>query len=164
MAAWEFQMMQNIADKRGWHRFISMQNYFNLIYREEEREMIPYCKATGVGIIPWSPVARGVLARPWGSGASKREETDAYLAALISRDNEADKSIVDRVEEVAKKRGEPMATIAMAWVLRKGANPVVGLGSKERIDQAVKAMGLVLSEDETRYLEEPYLPKNVTGY
>lgn len=156
--------MQNIADKRGWHRFISMQNYFNLIYREEEREMVPYCKATGVGIIPWSPVARGVLARPWGSGASKREETDAYLAALISRDNEADKSIVDRVEEVAKKRGEPMATIAMAWVLSKGANPVVGLGSKERIDQAVKAMGLVLSEDETRYLEEPYLPKNVTGY
>lgn len=156
--------MQNIADKRGWHKFISMQNYLNLMYREEEREMIPYCNATGVGIIPWSPVARGVLARPWGSNATKREQTDAYLSALITRDNEADKAIVDRIEKVAKDKGVPMATIATAWVLGKGANPVLGLGSKQRIDQAVEAIGVRLSEAETKYLEEPYLPKNVTGY
>lgn len=156
--------MQNIAEKYRWHKFISMQNYLNLIYREEEREMIPYCKATGVGIIPWSPVARGVLARPWGSSATKREQTDAYLSSLISRDNEADKAIVDRVEEVAKKRGVPMAAVATAWVCSKGANPVLGLGSKKRIDEAVEALKLKLTEQEIKYLEEPYLPKNVTGY
>jgi aryl-alcohol dehydrogenase-like predicted oxidoreductase len=156
--------MQNIAEKHGWHRFISMQNYLNLIYREEEREMIPYCKATGVGIIPWSPIARGMLARPWGSTATKREQTDAYLASLITRENEADKAVVDRVEEVARKRGVPMATVATAWVWTKGANPVLGLGSKQRIDQAVEALNFKLSEAEIKYLEEPYLPKNVSGY
>lgn len=156
--------MQNIAEKNGWHRFVSMQNYLNLIYREEEREMIPYCKATGVGIIPWSPVARGMLARPWGSAATKREQTDAYLSTLVSRENEADKATVDRIEEIAKKREVPMAAVATAWVLSKGANPVVGLGSKERIDQAVKAMNLELSEEEIKYLEAPYLPKSITGY
>jgi len=164
MAAWEFQRMQNIAERRGWHRFISMQNYLNLIYREEEREMLPYCKATGVGVIPWSPVARGVLARPWGSGATKREQTDAYLSTLITRDHQADKAVVDRVEEIAKKRGVPMAAVATAWVLGKGANPVLGLGSKERIDQAIEATKLKLSEEEVKYLEEPYVPKKVTGY
>lgn len=156
--------MQNIAEKRGWHRFISMQNYLNLIYREEEREMLPYCKATGVGIIPWSPVARGVLARPWGSGATKREKTDAYLSALITRDKEADKAIVNRVEELAAKKGVPMAAVATAWVLAKGANPILGLGSKERVDQAIEAMGLILSDGEIAYLEEPYLPKKIAGY
>ncbi|EXJ82877.1 alcohol dehydrogenase [Capronia epimyces CBS 606.96] len=164
MAAWEFQQMQNIAEKNGWARFISMQNYLNLIYREEEREMIPYCRATGVGIMPWSPVARGVLARPWGANATKREQTDAYLSALITRESQADKAVVDRVEEVAKKRGVPMAAVATAWVLSKGANPVLGLSSKARIDQAIEALELKLDDEEIKYLEEPYLPKNVTGY
>ncbi|KAI1621300.1 NADP-dependent oxidoreductase domain-containing protein [Exophiala viscosa] len=164
MAAWEFQKMQNIAEARGWHRFVSMQNYLNLLYREEEREMIPYCKATGVGVIPWSPVARGILGRPWGSAATKREGTDAYLSTLITRESEADKAIVDRVEQLAKRIGVPMASVATAWVLSKGLNPVLGLSSRERIDKAIEATRLQLSKEDIEYLEEPYQPKNVTGY
>ena len=165
MATWEFQQLQNLAEKYDWHQFISMQNYFNLLYREEEREMLPYCADTGIGIIPWSPIARGVLARPWGSRNTKREETDQFLGALIrSRENEVDQAIVGRVEEIAKQKGVPMAAVATAWVLKKGANPIVGLSSKERIDQAVAAISMELSEREVRYLEEPYLPKAISGY
>jgi len=106
MAAWEFQTLQNIAEKNGWHQFISMQNYHNLLYREEEREMIPYCKDTGVGLIPWSPLARGALTRPWDTRDTLRENTDNRLKNLIrSRETEADKAIVDRVEEIAEGKG-----------------------------------------------------------
>ena len=165
MATWEFQQLQNLAEKYNWHKFISMQNYFNLLYREEEREMLPYCADSGIGIIPWSPIARGVLARPWGSRNTKREETDQFLGALIrSRENEVDEAIVGRVEKVAKQKGVPMAAVATAWVLSKGANPIVGLSSKERIDSAVAAMSMELSEEEVRFLEEPYLPKVISGY
>ena len=143
-----------------------MQNYHNLLYREEEREMIPYCRASGVGCIPWSPVARGGLTRPWSERSTKREETDKFLHALIrSRENETDKAIVDRVEEVAKKRGVAMALVAIAWSIKqKGVNPIVGLGSKERIDQAVEAVKFQLSDEEAKFLEEPYMPKQVQGY
>jgi len=165
MAAWEFQMLQNIAEKHGWHKFISMQNYYNLIYREEEREMIPYCNATGVGLIPWSPIARGVLTRPWDDRTTVREKSDAFLHALVrSHENEIDKAIVGRVEEVAKKRGVSMATIATAWCVGKGVRPIIGLGSKERIDQAVENAKYKLSEEDVKYLEEPYLPKTIQGY
>lgn len=166
MAAWEFQTLQNIAEANGWHKFISMQNYHNLIYREEEREMIPYCRASGVGCIPWSPVARGVLTRPWGDRSTKREETDNFLKSLIrSKETEIDKNIVDRLEEVAKKRGVGMALVAIAWSIKQeGVNPIVGLGSKERIDQAVEAVKFKLSDEEAKYLEEPYMPKVVQGY
>lgn len=164
MAAWEFQSLQNIAEANGWHKFISMQNYYNLIYREEEREMIPYCADTGVGCIPWSPIARGVLARPWGDRNTTRDSTDQWMS-LINRSNDVNKTIVDRVEEVARKRGVGMATVATAWVLSKPlVNPIIGLSSKERIDETVKAIKFQLSEDEIKYLEEPYLPKNVVGY
>ena len=143
-----------------------MQNYHNLIYREEEREMLPYCRATGVGCIPWSPVARGVLTRPWASRDTKREGSDNFLKSLIrSKETEIDKNIVDRVEEVAKKRGVGMAMVAIAWSIRQeGVNPIVGLGSKERIDQAVEAVKFELSDEEARYLEEPYMSKMVQGY
>lgn len=165
MATWEFQQLQNLAEKHNWHNFISMQNYLNLLYREEEREMLPFCTDTGVGIIPWSPIARGVLARPWGSRNTKREETDQFLGALIrSRENEVDQAIVGRVEEIAKRKGVPMAAVATAWVLSKGANPIVGLSSKERIDSAVAAISIELSEEEVKFLEEPYLPKVISGY
>ena len=166
MAAWEFQSLQNIAEANGWHKFISMQNYYNLIYREEEREMIPYCADTGVGCIPWSPIARGALARPWGDRTTKREKSDNFLHTLVrSRDNEVDKAIVDRLEEVAKKRGVGMATVATAWCLsKKLVNPIIGLSSKQRIDQAVEAVNFKISEEEVKYLEEPYLPKNIQGY
>lgn len=165
MAAWEFQKLQNIAEKNGWHKFISMQNYYNLLYREEEREMIPYCEEAGVSIIPWSPVARGVLTRPWDDRSSKRDETDLVLKSLIrSRETEADHVIVDRVQSLAQKKGVSMAQIAIAWSLKKGACPIVGLNKKERIDEAVKAVKVQLTEEEIQYLEEPYQPKPIVGH
>ncbi|KAL1965048.1 hypothetical protein VTN77DRAFT_6108 [Rasamsonia byssochlamydoides] len=164
MAAWEFQTLQNIAARNGWHQFISMQNYHNLLAREEEREMIPYCLDTGVGLIPWSPLARGALTRPWGSRDTKRENTDRALNMLIrSRETEADKAIVDRVEELAKKKGVSMAQIATAWSLsHPNMNPIIGLNSKERIDEAVASIKIKLTEEEIRYLEEPYVPKPIS--
>lgn len=165
MAAWEFQTLQNIAKEHGWHQFISMQNYHNLIYREEEREMIPYCKDTGVGLIPWSPLARGILARPWKSSATKREGTDRFLKNIIlDRETESDKFVVSRVEEIAKKKGVSMSAIATAWSISKGVNPIIGLNSKERIDEACENTKVTLTEEETKYLEEPYVPKTITGY
>lgn len=166
MAAWEFQSLQNIADKHGWHKFISMQNYHNLLYREEEREMMPYCADTGVGCIPWSPIARGVLARPWGDRSTLRDSTDKFLHNLIrARETEVDKAIVDRLEEIAKKKGVKMAQVAAAWVLRRNmVSPIIGLGSKERIDEAVAALQVKLTDEEAKYLEEPYLSKPIQGY
>ncbi|KAI9678819.1 MAG: hypothetical protein M1817_005878 [Caeruleum heppii] len=164
MAAWEFQTLQNIAEKHGWHKFISMQNFHNLLYREEEREMLPYCRATGVGCIPWSPIARGVLARPWGE-QSARADADIFMSSMVSREEENDKTIVTRVEEVAKKRGVGMAMVATAWCLQQqGVNPIVGLNSKKRIDQAVEAVKFKLTEEEMKYLEEKYVPRPVQGY
>ena len=165
MAAWEFAALQNVADRHGWHRFISMQNYHNLLYREEEREMIPYCRDTGVGVIPWSPLARGVLTRPWRSEPSKRETTDRFLQHLIrARVQKSDEEIVKRVQELARRKGTTMAAVATGWSLAKGVNPIVGLNSRERIDEAVRNTKVKLTEEEIKYLEEPYIPKAVTGY
>ena len=170
MAAWEFQTLQNIAQAHGWHKFVSMQNYYNLLYREEEREMIPYCRDTGVGLIPWSPIARGALARPWAAThgdnpASTRASTDQFLKTLFQADNEVDARIVGVVEAIAKEKGVGMAAVATAWCLSKpGVNPIVGLSSKERIDQTVEASKLKLTEEEIKRLEEGYRPKNIQGY
>ncbi|ENH69232.1 hypothetical protein FOC1_g10004766 [Fusarium oxysporum f. sp. cubense race 1] len=167
MPAWEFQALQNVAEKNGWHKFISMQNYYNLLYREEEREMMPYCKDAGVGCVPWSPNARGVLARPWNGldeKTSLRTQHDQTLSRLYDRESEADKATVDMVEEVAKARGLPMAVIATAWCLHKGVNPIIGLNSKKRIDEAVLAANITLTDDEVANLESAYQPKSVTGY
>jgi aryl-alcohol dehydrogenase-like predicted oxidoreductase len=165
MAAWEFQTLQNIAEKRGWHKFISMQNYHNLLYREEEREMIPLCQDTGVGIIPWSPIARGVLARPWRSGGTKRDTTDKFLQHLVyDRELKEDEDITKKVEEVAKKMGVSMAGVATAWSIYKGAIPIVGLSSKDRIDETCENVNIKLSEEDIKYLEAPYLPKTIQGY
>ena len=165
MSAWEFQNLQVIADKHGWHRFISMQNYHNLLYREEEREMIPYCKHSGVGLIPWSPLARGVLTRPWSERTTKREQSDNFLKNLIrSKEGEVDRAIVDRVEEIAKKRGVSMSCIATAWSIKSGDIPIVGLSSKERIEETVANSNYELSDEDAKYLEEPYMPKAIAGY
>lgn len=165
MAMWEFQQLQHVADMHGWHKFICMQNFYNLLYREEEREMIPYCKASGVGIVPWSPIARGILARPWDERSTKRENTDAVLQRLFRlQETHADKLIVDRVEELAKKKCVSMAQIAIAWCISKGACPILGLNKKERIVEAVEALRVELEDDECAYLEQPYKPKPVTGY
>jgi len=165
MAAWEFQTLQNIADRNGWHKFISMQNYYNLIYREEEREMIPYCQDTGVGLIPWSPIARGALTRPWSDRTSKRAETDKFLEMLVhGREDAIDKKIIERVEEVAKKNNVSMACIATAWTIKKGVCPIIGLSSKERIDETVRNSNFKLSDEDAKYLEEVYVPKARQGF
>ncbi|KAJ5089587.1 Versiconal hemiacetal acetate reductase [Penicillium argentinense] len=154
MAAWEFQTLQNIAARKGWHQFISMQNYHNLIAREEEREMIPYCLDSGVGLIPWSPMARGVLARPWNSRSTVRENTDGALKVLVrNRETESDKEI-----------GVSMAQIALAWSLsHPNECPIVGLSSTARIDEAVGSLKVKLSAEEIQYLEEPYVAKGLVA-
>jgi aryl-alcohol dehydrogenase-like predicted oxidoreductase len=165
MAAWEFQTLQNIAEKKDWHKFISMQNYHNLLYREEEREMIPYCLDTGVGLIPWSPLGRGVLTRPWASRETKREQTDNFLKSMIrDRETDVDRAIVGRVEEVARRKGISMAAVATAWSLGKGCCPILGLNSKQRIEEACENIRVRLTEDDVKFLEDAYLPKPVTGY
>lgn len=170
MAAWEFQMLQNIAEKHGWHKFISMQNYYNLLYREEEREMIPYCRDVGVGLIPWSPIARGALSRPFSSRTTTRENTDRMLSSMIrGRETKIDEQIITRVEEIAKKHGVSMTVIATAWCLSKDkVNPIIGLSSKDRIDQAVESVHFAssgkLSKEDIAYLEEGYAPKERQGF
>ncbi|KAJ5935348.1 hypothetical protein N7466_004895 [Penicillium verhagenii] len=163
MAAWEFQALQNVAERNGWHKFISMQNYHNLIDREEEREMIPYCLDSGVSLIPWSPMARGILTRPWDSRGGVRENSDATLKGIVrGREGEADKAIVGRVEELAGKKGVSMAQIALAWSLSQPKEqPIVGLSSIKRIDEAVASLQVKLTLEEIKYLEEPYVPKVV---
>ena len=165
MAAWEFQQLQNVADKHGWHKFISMQNLFNLIYREEEREMIPYCQATGVGLVPWYALAAGLLARPWNDESSKRAQTDELMKSIMRNDStDSDREIVRRVEELAKKKNVAMAQIAIAWQLsHKGVTPILGLNKPERIDEAVAAIKVKLTDEEVEYLNEPYKPKPVRG-
>lgn len=157
--------LKNIAETHNYHKFISMQNYHNLLYREEEREMIPYCKATGVGLIPWSPMARGILARPWSLRTSIRESSDNTLKALIrNKQTENDEKIVRKVEEIAERKGVSMAGVAVGWSVSKGDIPILGLGSRERIDEAVGNCGVVLTEEEVKELEELYQPKAVSGF
>ncbi|KAH7088022.1 voltage-gated shaker-like K+ channel, subunit [Paraphoma chrysanthemicola] len=167
MAAWEFQMLNTIAEKHGWHKFISMQNYHNLLYREEEREMHPYCTHAGIGIIPWSPLAQGILARPWSSTAatssndsSLRTQHNQYFNLIF---NPQDKSIVDKVEEISLRVGKTMAVVAGAWSLRKGVNPILGLGSKERIDEAVEMVRFAgeMGDEVVKELDAVYVPKGV---
>ncbi|ORX99556.1 aldo-keto reductase [Clohesyomyces aquaticus] len=159
MAAWEFQMLNNLAEKHGWHKFISMQNYHNLLYREEEREMHAYCAHAGIGLIPWSPLAGGVLARPWKSdGDSVRAKTDVFHGMFTTPE---DKVIVDHLEGVAKKLGTSMAVVATAWSLRKGVNPILGLQSMKRIDEALETVNFVLSDEDFKGLEEIYKSRAV---
>jgi aryl-alcohol dehydrogenase-like predicted oxidoreductase len=163
MRATEFAQLQFIAEQRGWAKFVSMQNFYNLIYREEEREMIPYCSETGVGLIPWSPIARGVLARPAGS-ATERSTAEKGLQENLKLGNQpGDDEIIKRVEEVAKNHGVSMATVSTAWVLAKGGCPIVGFNKPERIHDAIKAVELKLTDQEIAYLEEPYRAHEVVG-
>ncbi|CAI6340373.1 unnamed protein product [Periconia digitata] len=158
MYTWEFQHLNNIAKQHNWHTFISMQNYHNLTYREEEREMHPYCAFAGIGLIPWSPLAQGVLARPWATTATTRVESDQFAGLLKS---DSDKAIVDCVEQIAKEKGVSMAQVAIAWSLKKGVNPILGLQSVKRIDEAVGALAVELSDEEVKRLEENYKAKSV---
>lgn len=161
MWAWEFARLQHVAEMRGWTTFISMQPFYNLLYREEEREMLPFCEATGVGVIPWSPLARGLLAKPLGvSGETPRGKADVKAKAW---NETANLDIVKRVEEVAGRKGVSMVAVSTAWVLQKGCCPIIGLSSVERIQESMEILKVKLTEEEMRYLEEEYKPRNVEG-
>ena len=165
MHAWQFARALGIAEKNGWTRFVSMQNLVNLLYREEEREMLPLCEAEGIGVIPWSPQARGRLTRDWDY-TSVRTETDDAFGRLFGSNEEADKKIVDRVAEVAKARGIPRAQIALAWLLAKPviAAPIVGATKLEHLNDAIASASVKLSSEEIAALEEPYVPHAVVGF
>ena len=159
MWAYQFAMMQFVAEKNGWTKFVSMQNAYNLLYREEEREMNRFCLETGVGLIPWGPLSQGQLARPHSvNGSTTRSSGKPTLP-------EADVSIISRVEELAEKKGWKMAYVALAWLSYKGiSSPICGFSSVARMDEALEARGKELTAEEVNILEEPYIPKNIFGH
>jgi aryl-alcohol dehydrogenase-like predicted oxidoreductase len=166
MHAWQFCKALYLADENGWSRFVSMQNHYNLLYREEEREMIGLCREEGIGIIPWSPLARGKLTRPWEDQPStKRAETDQASKRFYPV-NEADKSVVAAVEKVAAARAIPQAQVALAWLLsRPGVTaPIVGASKVHHLEDAIAALALTLTPDEVAALEAPYVPHIVAGF
>ncbi|KAF7888771.1 hypothetical protein EAF00_009071 [Botryotinia globosa] len=162
MAAWEFQMAQNIAEKHNWHKLLQSA----LSRRRARDEMNAYCRETNIGLLPWSPLAAGVLAHCWEDRTDEREKSDAFLKLLFrSKHLEFDREIVRRVEELAAKRGSSMAIIAIAWIISKGGMaPICGLYNKQQVDDSVKALNAQLTEQESKYLEEAYVPKSVMGY
>ncbi|MXO91837.1 aldo/keto reductase [Pontixanthobacter aquaemixtae] len=164
MYAWQFMKMLHISETKGLKRFISMQNYLNLLYREEEREMLPLCADQGVAVMPWSPMARGKLTRPWDI-ETNRSETDLVGKALYGNADASDHAVVDAVAALAEKRGLPMAQIALAWVLHKRevTSPIIGATKPKHIEDAVAALDVELSKEEIKSLEAPYVPHPVTG-
>ena len=165
MYAWQFAKAQAVAERHGWTRFVSMQNYLNLLYREEQREMLPLCRDQGVAVIPWSPLARGRLTRDWDSESS-RAETDEFGRTLYARTADADRKVVEAVARVAAQRGVPRAQVALAWVLQQPGvtAPIVGATKVEHLDDAVVALALKLTSEETAALEAPYVPHAVVGF
>lgn len=167
MYAWQFTKALYLSDRHGWTRFVSMQNHYNLVYREEEREMIPLCRNEGIGIIPWSPLARGFLAgnrtlKDWG--ATKRAQTDEFAHKLYYA--ESDFEIVTRVVEIAKQRGVSPAQISLAWLLRQPGvtAPILGVSKMSQFDEAIAALDIELDENECKHLEEPYRPHTILGH
>jgi 1-deoxyxylulose-5-phosphate synthase len=162
MYAWQFAKAQHVADLHGWTRFVSMQNHYNLLYREEEREMLPLCQDMGVGVIPWSPLARGRLTREWDAETA-RSETDEFGGSLY---REEDKAIVDQVGTVADKRGAPRAQVALAWLLAQPAvtSPIIGVTKPQHLTDAVAAIDLELTGAEVEELGAGYVPHAVAGH
>lgn len=165
MYAWQFSKAQYVARQNGWTPFVSMQNHYNLLYREEEREMLPLCEAEGVGIVPWSPLARGRLTRDWAE-TTNRFETDEFGKTLYAATETADRRIVARVAQVAAERGVPPAQVALAWLVQKPfiTAPIVGASKLHHLDDAVAALSLKLTAEEIASLEEPYVPHSVVGF
>ncbi|MGC4110845.1 MAG: aldo/keto reductase [Nocardioides sp.] len=162
MYAWQFASMQHAAELNGWTRFVSMQNHYNLIYREEEREMLPLCQDQGVGVIPWSPLARGRLTRAWDSQTA-RSESDGFGQTLY---RDEDRVVVEKVLAVAERRGVSPAQVALAWLLAQPAvtSPIVGITRSQHLDDAVAAVDLELSDDEVAELAADYVPHAVAGH
>ncbi|WP_339225411.1 aldo/keto reductase [Paenibacillus sp. FSL H8-0332] len=165
MPAWQFLKALHTAERHGWTRFVSMQNYVNLLYREEEREMLPLCAAEGIGVIPWSPLARGRLTRDWQE-TSARSESDQFGKLLYSQTEEADRLVALRLKEIAEQRGIPRAQAALAWVLQKKpvTAPIVGATRMSHLEDAAAAVLVTLTDEEIRRLEEPYVPHPVMGF
>lgn len=166
MYAWQFSKMLAVSQANGWSRFISMQNHLNLLYREEEREMLPLCKAEGIGVIPWSPLARGRLTRDW-SAQSDRSETDEIGKGLYTRTTEdADRRVAEAVARIAQEREVPRAQIALAWVLSKSeiTAPIIGATKLQHLDDAVAALSIRLTDAEIQALEINYIPHSVVGF
>jgi len=165
MWAWQFAQAQYLADLHGWTRFVSMQDQYNLLMREEEREMLPFCVDQGVGVLPWSPLARGRLTHDW-TATTKRSQTDEWGAKLYRQAEESDRKIAQAVAEVAGERGVSRAQVALAWVAQQPAvtAPIVGVTRPEHLTDAVAAVELRLSDDELRRLTEHYVPHTPEGF
>jgi aryl-alcohol dehydrogenase-like predicted oxidoreductase len=167
MHAWQFCKALYLSRLNGWTRFISMQNHVNLLYREEEREMMALCREEGIGVIPWSPLARGKLTRPWTEEPpTKRAETDQFGKTLYRSTVESDRAIVASLEKIAQARGVPMAQIALAWVLAKPGvtAPIIGASKPHHLEDAVAALSVKLSAEEIGALEAEYTPRRVAGF
>jgi aryl-alcohol dehydrogenase-like predicted oxidoreductase len=165
MFAWQFSTMLHTSKAHGWTRFSTMQNYVNLLYREEEREMLPLCQAEGIGVMPWSPLARGRLTRPWNE-TTERTESDTFAKTLYEHTADADRKVVEAVARVASHRGVPAAQVALAWVLSRSAisAPIVGASRSGHLDDALAALELILTTEEIAELEAPYVPHAVVGF
>jgi 1-deoxyxylulose-5-phosphate synthase len=166
MYAWQFAKAQRVAEQNGWTKFVSMQNHLNLLYREEEREMIPLCRDQGVGLIPWSPLGRGHLARPPQAEPTRRTETDAFAQRLYSAMPDADAAVIAAVDKLAKARKLPHAQISLAWLLQKPsvAAPIIGATKLKHLDDAAAAVDVELSAEEITALEMPYVPHPIAGH
>ena len=164
MHAWQFAKYLSTADKMGMTKFVSMQNFYNLVYREEEREMLPLCRDAGIGVIPWSPLARGFLGRGAAHALDKETTRAKSDNVLDMKFGDADVETLRRVEETGKKRGASNAQIATAWLLAKGVTaPIVGASKMQHLEDAIAAAAIKLTADEVKYLDEPYMPKAVAG-
>ncbi|KAJ5507355.1 Aldo/keto reductase [Penicillium freii] len=165
MWAYQFAILQHAAEKYGLTKFVSMQNHYNLLYREEEREMVKFCNRSGVGMVPWAPLASGQLARPLSSnGSTLRSRVNKNGAFYYDEKNTDSQVIISRVQEIAEKRGWPMSHVTLAWLNRRVTSPIIGFSSVERIDDALAARGKLLTPEEEAYLEEPYRPKSIQGH
>ena len=162
MWAWQFAKAQFVAARHGWTRFVTMQNHYNVIYREEEREMLPLCLDQGVGVIPWSPLARGLLTRDWDENTA-RSQTDEFGKSLYRR---ANREVADEVANIAGKRGISRAQVALAWVAKHPAvtAPIVGATRPHHLDDAIASIDVELTHDEIAALEKPYTPQRVSGF
>jgi aryl-alcohol dehydrogenase (NADP+) len=161
MFAWQFAKAQHVAERNSWTPFVTMQNHYNLLYREEEREMLPLCVDLGVGVIPWSPLARGRLTRDWDE-TTTRTESDVFARSLY---HDEDRAIVDAVASVAERRGVKRAEVALAWVSRQPGvvAPIVGVTRAEHLDDAIASLDVDLTDDDLTELEKPYTPRPVAG-
>lgn len=164
MYGYQFQNMQHVAEKNGWHQFVAMENHYNLLYREDERELIPICKQDGVMLMPYSPLAGGHLARPTWKSQSERSKTDTSAQAKYDHAEDQDLPIVKRVAELAQKHEVKMSQIALAWQWAKGVTaPIVGATKAQYLDDAAAAMNINLTDEEVKYLEEPYTAHEIVG-